>query len=127
MASQSAQRAGIPVMQANAWGMLYGALLNGGLALVQGKVFNFDPSSEYIISLLFLAVFGSVVAFACYLTLLGRIGLERAGYAAVMVPVVALILSALFEGLRLETHILIGMALAISGNVFILGRSGSRA
>lgn len=127
MASQSAQRAGIPVMQANAWGMLYGALLNGGLALAQGKVFNFDPSSEYVISLLFLAVFGSVVAFACYLTLLGRIGLERAGYAAVMVPVVALILSALFEGLRLETHILIGMALAISGNVFILGRSGSRA
>jgi len=126
MASQTAQRQGIPVMQANAWGMLYGALLNGGLALLQGKVFNFDPSPAYIISLFFLAVFGSVVAFACYLTLMGRIGLERAGYAAVMVPVVALILSALFEGLRLETHILIGMALALSGNVFILVRANSR-
>jgi len=126
MASQSAQRQGIPVMQANAWGMLYGALLNGGLALLQGKTFNFDPSPAYIISLLFLAVFGSVVAFACYLTLLGRIGLERAGYAAVMVPVVALILSALFEGLQLEIHILIGMALALSGNVFILVRASSR-
>ena len=126
MASQAAQKKGIPVMPANAWGMFYGALLNGGLALVQGKTFNFDPSPDYIFSLLFLAVFGSVVAFACYLTLLGRIGLERAGYAAVMVPVVALILSALLEGLRLETHIIIGMALAISGNVFILVRSGSR-
>lgn len=123
MVSQAAQRRHIPVMQANAWGMLYGALLNGGLALAQGKVFNFDPSPSYVGSLLFLAVFGSVVAFACYLTLLGRVGLERAGYAAVMVPVVALILSALFEGLRLEPHILVGMALALVGNFFILVRT----
>ena len=126
MASQAAQLKGIPVMQANAWGMLYGALLNGGLALVQGKTFNFDPSPSYTVSLLFLAVFGSVIAFACYLTLLGRIGLERAGYAAVMVPVVALMLSAVLEGLELQSHILIGMSLAIAGNVFILVRSGSR-
>ena len=126
MASQAAQRKGIPVMPANAWGMFYGALLNGGLALLQGKAFVFDTSPGYIISLLFLAVFGSVVAFACYLTLLGRIGLERAGYAAVMVPVVALILAAIFEGLKLEAHIIIGMALALSGNIFILARTNIR-
>jgi drug/metabolite transporter (DMT)-like permease len=126
MASQAAQRKGIPVMPANAWGMFYGALLNGGLALLQGKAFIFDPSPGYIISLLFLAIFGSVVAFACYLTLLGRIGLERAGYAAVMVPVVALILAAIFEGLQLEAHIIIGMALALSGNIFILARTNIR-
>jgi drug/metabolite transporter (DMT)-like permease len=106
--------------------MFYGALLNGGLALLQGKAFVFDPSPGYIISLLFLAIFGSVVAFACYLTLLGRIGLERAGYAAVMVPVVALILAAIFEGLKLEAHIIIGMALALSGNIFILARTNIR-
>jgi len=123
MVSQAAQKRHIPVMQANAWGMFYGALLNGGLAAAQGKVFNFDPSASYVLSLLFLAVFGSVVAFACYLTLLGRIGLEKAGYAAVMVPVVALILSAMFEGLTLEAHILAGMAMAILGNVFILERT----
>jgi len=100
--------------------MLYGAILNGGLAVWQGRVFNFDASPDYIISLLFLAVFGSVVAFACYLTLLGRVGLERAGYVTVMVPVVALLLAAVLEGLQLETHMLIGMTLAVTGNVFIL-------
>jgi len=126
MASQAAQRKGIAVMPANAWGMFYGALLNGGLALLQGKAFVFDPSPAYIISLLFLAVFGSVVAFACYLTLLGRIGLERAGYAAVMVPVVAIMLSVIFEGMKLEVHIIIGMALALSGNIFILTRANLR-
>jgi len=67
-------------------------------------------------------VFGSVVAFACYLTLLGRVGLERAGYVTVMVPVVALLLAAVLEGLQLETHTLIGMTLAVAGNVFILSR-----
>jgi drug/metabolite transporter (DMT)-like permease len=127
IASQAAQRKRIPVMQANAWGMLYGALLNGGLALVQGRAFNFDPSPSYTVSLLFLAVFGSVVAFGCYLTLLGRIGLERAGYATVMVPVVALLLSALLEDMELELHVLLGMGLAIAGNVFILARKPARA
>jgi drug/metabolite transporter (DMT)-like permease len=118
--SQVMQVRRIPVMQTNAWGMLYGALLNGGLALMQGKAFNFDPSPAYVISLAYLAVVGSVVAFACYLTLLGRIGLERAGYAAVLIPVVALGFSAVFEGLSVAPHILVGLGLAIAGNVFIL-------
>ena len=122
IASQAAQRRHIPVMQANAWGMFYGALLNGGLAVLLGRPFIFDPSLEYATSLVFLAVFGSVVAFACYLTLLGRIGLEKAGYASVMVPVVALILSVLFEDLQLERHVIAGMTLAVAGNFFILAR-----
>jgi drug/metabolite transporter (DMT)-like permease len=126
IASQAAQRKRIPVMPANAWGMLYGALLNGGLALLQGRAITFDTSFEYIASLLFLAVFGSVVAFGCYLTLLGRVGLERAGYAAVMVPVVALLLSASLDGLVLELHVLVGMSLAVAGNVFILARRPRR-
>jgi drug/metabolite transporter (DMT)-like permease len=126
MVSQSAQRQRLPVMQTNAWGMFYGALLNSTLAILQGKTFNFDASPEYVTSLLFLSVFGSVIAFGCYLTLLGRIGLERAGYASVMVPIVALCLSAIFEGLRLETNILLGMALAVGGNLLILVRVRSR-
>jgi drug/metabolite transporter (DMT)-like permease len=120
MASHAAQQRKIPVMPANAWGMLYGALINAGLAVILDRPFNFDASPGYVISLLFLAIFGSVVAFAAYLTLLGRIGVERVGYAAVMVPVVALVLSALFEGLQIEAHILIGVTLAVAGNVFIL-------
>ena len=119
--SQSAQQKKIPVMQSNAWGMLYGGLLNSGAALAQGKSFTFDTSPDYVISLLFLAVFGSVIAFGAYLTLLGRIGVERAGYAVVMFPMVAVVLSALFEGLELELHIYVGVGLALAGNVAILG------
>lgn len=119
--SHSAQQKKIPVMQSNAWGMLYGGLLNLAAALAQGKSLTFDTSPDYVISLLFLSVFGSVVAFGCYLTLLGRIGVERAGYAVVMFPMVAVVLSALFEGLELELHIYAGVGLALAGNVAILG------
>jgi drug/metabolite transporter (DMT)-like permease len=118
--SQAAQRKGLPVMPSTAWSMLYGGLLNGGLALALGRPFIFDPSPAYVGSLLFLAAFGSVVAFGCYLTLLGRIGAGRAGYSMIMIPIVALILSALFEGLRLESNIVIGVALALAGNASIL-------
>jgi drug/metabolite transporter (DMT)-like permease len=121
--SQTAQRRSLPVMPSTSWSMLYGALLNAAFAFARGAAFSFDPSPAYVSSLLFLAVFGSVVAFGCYLTLLGRIGAERAGYSMVMIPIVALVLSALFEGLELEAHILIGVTLALAGNVAILAKA----
>ena len=80
-------------------------------SLLAGHPFNFDASPGYIISLAYLTVFGSVVAFGAYLTLLGRIGAHKAGYAMVMFPVVALILSILFEGLQLDLTIIAGTAL----------------
>jgi len=127
MVSQSAQAAGLPIVQSNAWGMLYGAVFTGLIALVQGKPFNFDPSPGYVVSLGYLAVFGSIVAFGSYLTLLGRIGAHRAGYAVVMFPVVALVLSFLFEGLALSGNVLAGIALVMAGNVLVLSRArGSR-
>ena len=120
MLSQHAQSAKLPVIQSNAWGMFYGGLLTALFALIQGKPFNFDASPDYVISLLYLAVFGSVIAFGSYLTLLGRIGAHRAGYAVVMFPVVALILSVLFEDLEIDGPLLWGLALVLVGNVAIL-------
>lgn len=120
MVSQSAQKEGLPIIQSNAWGMLYGAIMTGAIAFGQGKDFNFDWSTTYITSLLYLTVFGSIVAFGAYLTLLGRIGAHRAGYAMVMFPVVALILSFLFEGLAITVNIVVGVAFVLLGNLFVL-------
>lgn len=122
MVSQGAQKRALPVMQSNAWSMLYGAILTAGIALYQGQTFNFDATFTYIVSLAYLAVFGSVIAFWAYLTLLGRIGAHKAGYATVLFPVVALLLSTLFEGLRLDLPIILGTALVLIGNVFVLER-----
>ena len=120
MVSQGAQRAGLPVVQSNAWGMLYGALITGSIALGQGKEIVFDWSLQYVGSLIYLVVFGSIVAFGAYLTLLGRIGAHKAGYSMVMFPVVALIISFFFEGLEPGLNILAGVTLVIVGNVIIL-------
>ncbi len=120
MASQRAQTLSIPVVQSNAWGMLYGAVLTALYALLAGHEFTFEASVGYVVSLLYLSIFGSIIAFGAYLTLLGRIGAHKAGYAVVMFPVVALILSTLFEGLRIDLPIIVGTVLVLAGNVFVL-------
>lgn len=122
MVSQSAQKRGLPIIQSNAWGMLYGALLTGAFAFAQGREFTFDWSTGYVVSLAYLAFFGSIVAFGAYLTLLGRIGAPRAGYAVVMFPVVALVMSFAFEGLQPSINLLVGILLVMGGNVVVLQR-----
>ncbi len=122
MASQAAQKRALPVMQTNAWGMFYGAVMTAIVAVVSGHAFAFDATFTYIASLAYLALFGSVIAFGAYLTLVGRIGAHRAGYAAVMWPVVALALSMAFEGLRLDAPIVIGTSFVLLGNLLVLKR-----
>jgi drug/metabolite transporter (DMT)-like permease len=124
MVSQQAQKEGLPIIQSNAWGMFYGAALTGAIATAEGLVFAFDNSLAYVVSLAYLSIFGSVVAFGAYLTLLGRIGASSAGYAMVMFPVVALVISFFFEGLEPRPSIFVGMALVLAGNLLVLkGRS----
>ena len=94
--------------------------MTGLWALLMGQPFNFEATAGYIGSLLYLSIVGSVIAFGCYLSLLGRIGPARAGYIAVVVPVIAVLLSVLFEGLELNAYILAGFTLVLGGNLMIL-------
>ena len=89
-------------------------------ALVSGVHFNFDPSFEYVSSLMYLSVFGSALAFTLYLTLVGQIGPEKAAYATVLFPIVALTLSTLFENYRWSTLAGVGVLLVLVGNVIVL-------
>ena len=120
MVSQAAQQEKLPVVQSNAWSMFYGGVFTAAIALLQGHSFTFDPSFEYVTSLVYLTVFGSIVAFWAYLTLLGNVGAHRAGYATVAFPVVALILSNLFEGLMLDVYIVTGFLFVAAGNLLVL-------
>jgi len=97
-----------------AWGMLYGAACSLVIALVSGKTMNIVWTLPYLGSLLYLAVFGSVLAFAAYYTLLGRIGAGRTGYIGVMVPVIALVVSALFEGFQWQLATWLGAGLSLA-------------
>src|ERR1700730_17686531 len=116
------QRSGLPVIQTNAIGMAYGAIAIAVYAWFTGAHFSFDPSPSYVLSLGYLAIFGTVVAFGAYITLLGRIGPDRAAYAAVLFPIVALALSTLFEGYVWTTRSIVGAVLILAGNVLVLAK-----
>ena len=120
MVSQSAQSSGLPVVSANAWGMFYGALFTAAIAVAMQESFVIDWSTSYLVSLAYLVLFGSIAGFGAYLTLLGRIGPHKAGYALVMFPVVALVISIIFEGLEPSWNLFVGVGLVLLGNVFVL-------
>jgi drug/metabolite transporter (DMT)-like permease len=123
MASQAIQKAKLPVVQTNAWGMFYGSVFLAAIALFNGQEFGFEWTLSYVSSLAYLVIFGSIVAFGAYLTLLGRIGAHKAGYATIMFPVVALVLSVLYEGLEIDETLIIGTSFVIAGNLFVLKTS----
>jgi drug/metabolite transporter (DMT)-like permease len=122
MVAMRIHRRQLPVMQVNAWAMLYAAMLVALIALASGQRFSFDLSWPYVASLLYLSLFGSALAFGAYVTLMRRIGADRASYTAVAIPVVALLLSSLFEQLRWQLATLAGVALCVAGNVLMLRR-----
>jgi len=120
LAAQRNQQAKLPLWQSMAWGMLYGSLFSLAVTLALGKSLAFEWTAAYTLSLLYLAVLGSIVAFAGYLTLLKRIGAARSGYIGVMVPIVALVISAAFEQFRWHALTWIGIAISVGGNIVIL-------
>lgn len=114
------QKHKLPIVQTNAYGMLYGSLMMLIIALIMGKPINFDFSFPYISSLIYLALFGSVVAFSSYLTLLGRIGPGKSAYVTLVVPIIALVLSTIFEDYRWDLVSMVGVAIILVGNVLVL-------
>ncbi|MEP9317166.1 DMT family transporter [Pseudomonas sp. LABIM340] len=113
------QKAGLRPLSTNAWGMLYGSLILLAICLVQGVPLTFDSSPQYVWSLLYLAIPGSVIGFTAYLTLVGRMGPERAAYCTVLFPVVALNVSAFAEGYQWSLPALAGLGLVMVGNVLV--------
>jgi len=114
------QKKKIPVIQNNAFGMFYGSIIMLILALMMNKPIYFDLSLPYTLSLLYLAIFGSVIAFGCYLTLLGRIGADKAGYATLVIPIIAIIMSTIFEGYLWSLNLMLGIVFILVGNFIVL-------
>jgi drug/metabolite transporter (DMT)-like permease len=117
------QRNKLPVVQTNAYGMLYGSLLMLLLVFITGTPLSFDASLPYISSLIYLALFGSVIAFWGYLTLLGNIGADRAAYVTLVFPIIALLLSTFFEDYTWSLISVLGIALISAGNFLMLKKA----
>jgi drug/metabolite transporter (DMT)-like permease len=119
MLSSLQQKAGLRPLTTNAWGMLYGALILTGYCLLSGTPLSIDWRPQYVWSLVYLAIPGSVIGFTAYLTLVGRMGADRAAYCTVLFPVVALNISAFVEGYQWTAPALMGLVLVMLGNVLV--------
>jgi len=116
------QKYNLPIIQTNAYGMAYGTGIIGIIAIVLGKPFSFEMSFPYISSLFYLALFGTIIGFGCYLKLIGKIGADRAAYATMLFPIVALGISTVYEGYQWAVHNVIGMAVVLIGNWLVLNK-----
>lgn len=110
----------IPVMASSGWAMFYGMIFTGFLCLIFGETFVFPTTLKFWSAMIYLSVIGTIVAFLAYLTLVGRIGAERAAYTTVISPIIAMAFSAVFENLEITNYLLGGMFLCLLGNIITL-------
>ncbi len=121
MAASRNTQAGLPVVTVNAYGMAYGAIGLAAIAILRGTPVDFDPRWPYVVSLLYLSLAGTSLAFSLYLVLIKRIGASRAAYSSVLFPVVALAVSTLFENYRWSLPAAVGLVVLVAGNALALG------
>ena len=116
------KKAGVPLVESNALGMAYGAICSLIVTAIMQDPIAYDPRPTFSIALVYLAVVASIVGFGAYLTLIRRIGADRAAYTTVLFPIVALGVSTWLEDYHWTQLAGIGVALVLLGNVIVLMR-----
>ncbi|MBM2854314.1 MAG: family transporter [Steroidobacteraceae bacterium] len=122
MAAMRNTGSSLPVVTVNAYGMAYGAAGLALIATLRGAPIAFDASWPYVVSLLYLSLAGTSLAFGLYLALLKKIGPARAAYTSVLFPVIALGVSTVFEGYRWSLPAFSGLAVLLAGNALALSQ-----
>ncbi len=111
-----------PLIETLAYAMLYGSLVTFLITQIKDTELLFEYSFEYIISLSYLSIVGSIFAFIFYLKLIEKVGPGRAGYVGVVMPVLALLISTVFENLEWDTDLIIGLPILIIGAVLVINQ-----
>ena len=119
MISRRNSQAGVKPMVANAWGMFYGSLLLLIIITLSGTEIVVPTTGQYLFALIYLSVFGSIVAFTTYFLLIERIGANRAAYATVLFPIIALLLSSIYEGYIWTWTSYLGLTFTLGGIILI--------
>jgi drug/metabolite transporter (DMT)-like permease len=111
-----------PLIPTIAYAMLYGSLVTLLITQIKGTELLFEYSFSYIASLAYLSIIGSIFAFIFYLRLLEKVGAGRAGYVGVVMPVLALLISTVFENLEWQQDLIIGLPILIIGAVLVINQ-----
>lgn len=114
------QNAGSAAIPSTAWAMAYGTGLLVIFGLATGVKFHIDPTPAYVGSLLYLSIFGSVIAFGLYFTIARTIGYAMASYISALTPPIAMLVSVMFEGATFGWSALAGLLLVLSGQLLLI-------
>ena len=114
------QAEGAPIGAATAWAMAYGAAVLALVVLATGTPWRIELTAAYLGSLLYLSVFGSVIAFVLFFGLAKRIGFAVASYIAALTPPVAMLMSVLFEGAQYGVAAFVGLGLVLLGQALLI-------
>jgi drug/metabolite transporter (DMT)-like permease len=109
-----------PLASLLAWGMVYGILANALLAWTVAGPPEIEARPAYWLGLLYLGLFASALAFPLYFAVMRAVGPGKAAYSSVLVPIIAMLLSTLFEGYRWSALAVAGGLLALAGLVIAL-------
>jgi len=120
MVAQKSYKLNIPVVITNTWGMLYGSIFTLLVGLIFHTDFAIPMTARFLSAMVYLSLFGTVIAFGAYLSLAGRIGPEKAAYTSIINPVIALVISSFFENFHWTPSIVIGVILCLGGNILTL-------
>ena len=123
LVSAHTSKINLPVVPVTGYGMLYGSISLLIFLLITKTPFNFEYSLKYNLSLVYLSLFGSVFGFSLYLSLIKKIGSNDAAYVAIIMPLIALLVSTLFEELMWNVNLVIGAIMIIFGNILILKKN----
>ena len=114
------ERAAAPLAASTGWSMVYGAAVLALYCLLSGRRWALDTRPDYLGSLLYLAVLGSVVAFLLYFGIGRRRGYTMASYISAITPLIAMFMSSLFEGKSWAPTAFAGVTLVVLGQWLLL-------
>jgi drug/metabolite transporter (DMT)-like permease len=120
--SEKVLNSNVSVLQMNFWAMSYGVIITSTVAFLSGAKFVLPSASSYYVSLLYLSVFGSVIAFGAYMRLLKQIGSDKSAYVVLVYPIVALVISTFFENYQWSWLAVIGVITVLLGNAIAMGK-----
>jgi drug/metabolite transporter (DMT)-like permease len=111
----------IPLLQNVAFAMIYGALVALIVSFIKGAEFYIPINNfSYLLGLAYLIIFGSIISFLCYIRFIENTSASTGGYIGVIMPILALIISMIFEDLKPDIFFLTGLPVALIGLLLIL-------
>ncbi|WP_079253944.1 DMT family transporter [Endozoicomonas arenosclerae] len=114
------EKDGLAVMPITVFAMFYGGAEMGLVAILRGVHPTFDFSPGYLVSLGYLVIFGSVIAMTSYLALIQRMGSDRTAYVDIIYPIIALLISTVFEGYEWTLVSVLGVVVILLGNLLAM-------